>query len=437
MSRVVPATGRIWGWMLLCLPGLATAVGLGPLELRSWLHQPLEARIALRAAPGEALDDLQATVADAARYEARGLHRPAVLERLRLRVERDAAGGAQVVVSSREPVSEPLLHLVVELRTAAGRLQREYPLLLDPPPANTPAHAAPAREPTPAAPPARQRVVTVRRGESLSGIAQRLRPTGITVAQMTLALYNENREQFRAQNMNALEAGKRLQIPAEETVRAIDPNAANREVRQQYVAWKARRTKTAERAPVEPETPAEAQRTDATPETEKASVAETEPTAAAETESEPQLRLLTPDSPMPAGKDGAGDLAEALQNLQESKAAAEERNSRLRARLLEVEAQVATLAERLLAAQEREAAPETVAESAPATKKPTPPPPAPSAPAAEPPAEPSAVAWWRDPVWWVVILGAAVVLVVAAIAGLLWRRYRQWQYREFMETLGR
>src|SRR5690606_25713078 len=185
---------------------------------------------------------------------------------------------------------EPLVTLIVEANWAAGSQQRMYDMLLDPPvflpggprpaavqpqappqtvtagpvtrpapqpspqpvpqqsartasqPPQTPAPqtTTPAAPPRTAAPPppAPRAASTappagsygpVQRSETLWGIAERYRPSGVSMNQMMLAIFEANPQAF-AGNMNLLQAGASLRIPSDAEVRGRTAAEATAEV---------------------------------------------------------------------------------------------------------------------------------------------------------------------------------------------------------------
>ncbi|HJX58655.1 MAG TPA: FimV/HubP family polar landmark protein, partial [Thiobacillus sp.] len=165
----------------------------------------------------------------------------------------------------------PFIDMLVELNWASGRLVREYTMLLDPPgmggvqtvapvavaptptakpaPVAAPqAQAAPAPaaavKPAPVPQTAAPDRVKVKRGDTLTGIASRVRPEGVSLEQTLLGLYRENDQAF-AGNMNRLKAGKTLKVPSVEKVAAIPQREAVRELRLQAEDWRAYRQKLA------------------------------------------------------------------------------------------------------------------------------------------------------------------------------------------------
>ncbi len=291
-----------WGAaLLLALPQIAWALGLGSIELRSALNQPLNAEIPLTSASDEDLASLRVELASLEAFQRQGLERPPFLESLNFAVIRRPDGAPALRVTSTQAAREPFLTFLVEARWARGRVLREYTVLLDPPTfTETPAREAPVAAPrTPAlapeertgrvarpapaqqpqAPGARLPAPTladdgtylVQRNDTLSGLARQLRPAGdVSLNQMMMGLFEANPEAFDG-NINRLRAGARLAIPSTEALRRMTAAEASARVASQHRAWR-----------------------DAPP-------------AAAAAEPAPRLRLVAPDA---AAASGAGQAAE-------------------------------------------------------------------------------------------------------------------------------
>ncbi len=145
----------------------AHALGLGQIEVKSGLNQPLVAEIPiLSAGPGE-LDELEVRLASPEAFARVGLDRPVGLTaNLQMSVGRNAAGQPVIRVTTPARFDEPFLTFLLEADWGRGSLVREFSALVDPPyiapaiirPMATPAVAtapAPAYVP-PVAPPAAQ-----------------------------------------------------------------------------------------------------------------------------------------------------------------------------------------------------------------------------------------------------------------------------------------
>lgn len=318
---------------LIAMPLMAHAAGLGKLSVTSALGQPLVAEIELFAADKAELDSLSASLAsDQAFRDARVEFAP-VLSSLRFAVAKKPNGKAVLKVSSSHPVNDPFIDMLVELNWASGRLVREYTVLLDPPgmggvqtvapvavaptpiavpvpvPAAAPqAQAAPAAavKPAPAPQTAAPDRVKVKRGDTLTGIASRVRPQSVSLEQTLLGLYRDNNQAF-AGNMNRLKAGKTLNVPSAEKVAAIPQQEAVRELKLQADDWRAYRQKLASAVSAAPEAEAAAGQASSGKITPK--VEDRAKPAPAAQQDVLKLSKLTP----PAGVAGKADEARVLQ----------------------------------------------------------------------------------------------------------------------------
>ena len=133
-------------WLTALLPLNSLALGLGEIEVNSFLNQPLNAEIeVISARPGE-IDDLLVSLASREAFTRAGLARPQHLTELRFAVNKNEEGDqATIVVTSRSAIKEPFLNFLIEADWSKGRLLREFTVLLDPPFfADQPAAAEPA-----------------------------------------------------------------------------------------------------------------------------------------------------------------------------------------------------------------------------------------------------------------------------------------------------
>lgn len=156
----------VWGVASLAAlyVGVTNALGLGELKLDSALNQPLDATISLQGAANLDPADIRVSLADAAAFQSAGLDRAHFLTELRFT---PTMQNNQLVirVQSTNPVREPFLNFLVELRRPSGRLLREYTLLLDPPMYQPPSvQPRPAAAPVSSAPVSREPASAPRQG---------------------------------------------------------------------------------------------------------------------------------------------------------------------------------------------------------------------------------------------------------------------------------
>src|SRR5690554_1805099 len=104
------------------------ALGLGELKLESALSQPLKAEIELVDTKGLTKWEIKPTLASQEDFERAGVDRVYFLTKIDFKVE-----GDRIVLTTREAINEPFLNFLVEVNWPAGRVLREYTVLLDPP----------------------------------------------------------------------------------------------------------------------------------------------------------------------------------------------------------------------------------------------------------------------------------------------------------------
>lgn len=241
----------------------AIAVDFGQVQVKSSLGQPLLAEIPLHPDNPAELQGMTVDLASSEQFARAGIVGGRTAIPLRFSVTTDGPGQPVIRITSSAPVNDPLLELLIEVHGKEGSSVREYAILLDPPnaPPMAAVAAAPApsratqRTPTPAAAaaPAQPRPAAaapapvlnngeygpVERGQTLSGIATRLAPSGVDVRQMMLALQQANPDAFFRDNINALKSGAVLRVPTSAEAQAMTIAAAVAEVRRQNSDWRA------------------------------------------------------------------------------------------------------------------------------------------------------------------------------------------------------
>ena len=110
------------------------ALGLGQLQVKSGLNQPLVAEIPIFAAmPGE-VDNLSVRLASPEAFERVGLTRPGYLTaNLSFSVGKNARGQNVIMVTSSGKFIEPFLSFLIEADWGRGSITKEYTALIDPP----------------------------------------------------------------------------------------------------------------------------------------------------------------------------------------------------------------------------------------------------------------------------------------------------------------
>ena len=246
--------------------GMAHALGLGELTLKSTLNQPLVAEIELLDARDLNARQVVPSLAPSADFAQAGVARQAFLDDLTFTPVLNASGKSVLRITSSKPVRDPYMKFLVQVLWPNGRLLREYSLLLDPPkaapeaaavaaaqlpatapvavepqaPAATPPAPAEAPAPTPVAEAKPARYTTSKR-DTLWEIAARVRNGG-SVQQTMLAIQALNPDAFIGGNINMLKTGQVLRLPDQQQIATLPQPQAVAQVAEQNAAWRQRRS---------------------------------------------------------------------------------------------------------------------------------------------------------------------------------------------------
>jgi len=282
--------------VLLFVPAISFALGLGPITMRSSLNQPLDAEIDIHSAQPGDLDGFAVRLAAPEDFARVNVDRSVFLTQIQFKLKMRADGSAYIHLTTSQRVSEPYLDFLIEARWPRGRALKEYTVLVDPPvltaetpapveqastsrvfaepdqpkvrrPAIRPVEPAPVEQPVepfreepvqqqqqiakrPPAPPVRRAPVEervpegdvdygrVKRGDTLYEIARDTKVAGVSINQMMMAYLRDNPEAFIGGNINKLKAGYVLRIKDASSVADVSAREANSQVREQNLAWR-------------------------------------------------------------------------------------------------------------------------------------------------------------------------------------------------------
>ncbi len=253
----------------------AQALTLGRLSVLSFLGQPLVAEIEVPEISPEESNSLRVGIANAEAFKSAGLDYSATVAELTVTGKRRADGRAILEVRGNQPVTAPFVDLVLEITWNAGRMLRDYTVLLDPPatpnqaltvPAPTlpmlsssssalpvaagPIVATPVAEftvktqseeselrakravPVKANPRSKERLKT-KKGDTAAAIAAANKPEGVSLDQMLVAMLRSNPQAFVDGNVNRLKAGVAIDMPTAEEASATKAREAKNNIQAQ------------------------------------------------------------------------------------------------------------------------------------------------------------------------------------------------------------
>ncbi|MCW8277225.1 FimV family protein [Pseudomonas sp. PCH199] len=223
--------------------GMAHALGLGELTLKSTLNQPLVAEIELLDVKELTAAEVVPSLALPEEFAKAGVDRQAFLNDLTFTPVLNASGKSILRVTSSKPLSEPMVKFLVQVMWPNGRLLREYSVLLDPSkfsPQTAEAAAQPAptqgvTAPVTGATKPSQYTTTPR--DTLWEIAAKARSGG-SIQQTMLAIQALNPDAFIDGNINRLKTGQVLRLPDQAQSTGLPQPKAIAEVAAQNTAWR-------------------------------------------------------------------------------------------------------------------------------------------------------------------------------------------------------
>ncbi|KAA6178478.1 FimV family protein [Pseudomonas veronii] len=426
--------------------GMAQALQLGEMTLKSKLNQPLSVEIELLDVGGLTASEITPSLASSQAFVDAGVDRQAFLNDLTFTPVINPNGRSVVRVTSSKPLPDSYVRFLLQVQWPNGRLMRDYSVLLDPakfdqqapaaaaptaPAAPAPRLSAPANTAPAVSKPAQH---TTTSHDTLWEIAEKYHNGG-SVQQTMLAIQALNPDAFIDGNINRLKTGKVLRLPDTVQSTALAQPKAIAEVSAQNLAWRQGRRTASNQA-------AGKQQLDATRRTQAGN-------APSSTNAKDNLSLVSADAKKGA-KGKAGDsqaLSDKLAMTQEQLDTTRRDNEELKSRAADLQSQLDKLQKliqlkndqlaRLQA--DKSAAPATAAMPAQLAVDPATAAAAPAAtPAAPAPAEPSPAPIKADaapttaegkfndlltnPIVLGVIGGAAGLLVLLLL--LLWARHR-------------
>lgn len=436
----------------------AHALALGRALIQSSLGEPLAAEIDLPEVSEDEARSLRIGLASPEAYSALGIQFNPALNGLVISIKRRNDGRSYLDVRSNRPINEPFVELVIQAQWASGKLQREYTFLLDPPKqakvapiaaaveappaaapapavvptpvpaATTPAPAAPTESQTPepvaaaapapsAAPSSASAEHKVVRGDTAGAIATRLKPAGVSLDQMLVAMLKANPDAFIQGNVNRLKAGAIIQMPSASDAQQISTKEARRLIVAQSRDFNEFRRRLAGIAPNAPA----AEKSREVSGQVQTEVADRQPQAAAED----KLTLSKSAAAATAAAEAAAQEAIAQQRAAEELAKQTAEAARNVDELKQLQAAVSAAAGTTDASAPANAAETPAATAAPAVEV-TPPPAveaAPVAPTTPEPASGSVIEQWTSHPW--ALPGAGALLGLLALLGVARMRKRQ------------
>ncbi len=115
----------------LVTTNVAFGLGLGRMQVNSYLEDPLDVKVSLNPDSSDDLNTLSVKVATNAQFKSAGITKQSLYDSLNFEVVKGPS--PYVRITSSAPLNEPFLHLLLDFNWNSGQLLREYTALIDPP----------------------------------------------------------------------------------------------------------------------------------------------------------------------------------------------------------------------------------------------------------------------------------------------------------------
>ncbi|MGN8260634.1 FimV/HubP family polar landmark protein [Pseudomonas sp. SMSB3] len=214
--------------------GMANALGLGELTLKSAQNQPLDAEIELLDVRDLTAAEVAPSLAPPEEFSKAGVEFANYLQDLTFTPVINPNGKSVLRVTSSQPLPGSVVKFLVQVMWPQGRLLRDYSVLLDQ--ASAQGQQPGAANVNPATSSAGS--YTTKRRDTLWQIAARNTQGGGSVQQTMIAIQALNPDAFIGNNINQLKVGQVLRLPDPQQIQSIPQGEANREVAEQYAAWR-------------------------------------------------------------------------------------------------------------------------------------------------------------------------------------------------------
>ena len=116
---------------LLGAPSLASALGLGKIQVKSSLYKPFDAVIPLLSVKPDEVDSLKVKLASYEAFEKAGLVKNSFLREMKVVVVEGDNGKPVVKLTTQRVAKEPVIDLLLVLESKSGKVVRAFTVLLD------------------------------------------------------------------------------------------------------------------------------------------------------------------------------------------------------------------------------------------------------------------------------------------------------------------
>ena len=236
---------------------------LGEIIFKSNQNSPLDVLIQVNLSGEDKIDLLNPSIATKENYDSQGIERTKIHDDISLSLVSKKSNTASLRLTSKIPVTESYLDLLIQIESPSGKILKEYTVLLDPPSNISPRKKIPekkevkkevlvkkdlakikkvetkkiAKKKISKKANKKKKIVIAKPGKTLFQIARENSFAGITTEQIVIAIYQTNPNSFDG-NLNGLLKGKRLTLPLREYYKKLSHLDARKILKQENIAWK-------------------------------------------------------------------------------------------------------------------------------------------------------------------------------------------------------
>ena len=249
-------------FLLVCLVTLFSinvhSLQLGKIIFKSNQNAPLDVAIQVNLTSEDKIDLLKPSIAPKENYDSQGIERTKIHNDITLSLISKKPNQASLRLTSKIPVTEPFLDLLIQIESPNGKILKEYTVLLDPPVSIVPRKKAEEKKVILKNKPEKikkveekkviqkkvknkaskkRKVVTAIPGKTLFQIARENSIAGITTEQIVIAIYQLNPNSFDG-NLNGLIKGKELKLPFSNYYKKLSHLDARKILKKENFEWK-------------------------------------------------------------------------------------------------------------------------------------------------------------------------------------------------------
>ena len=231
---------------------------LGKVIFQSNQNAPLDVSIQVNLTSEDKIDLLKPSIAPKENYDSQGIERTKIHNDIVMSLISKKPNKTVLRLTSKIPVTEPFLDLLIQIESPSGKILKEYTVLLDPPLSLVSRKKAEEKKITLKSKPEKikkveekkiiqkkvknkvskkRKIVTAIPGKTLFQIARENSIAGITTEQIVIAIYQLNPNSFDS-NLNGLIKGKKLKLPFSNYYKKLSHLDARKILKKENFEWK-------------------------------------------------------------------------------------------------------------------------------------------------------------------------------------------------------